>query len=100
MLYIPRGRVRFLSEDEWQRLLNACEGSRNPWLYIIVVLALSTGARKMELLSLRWRDVDMQRQVIILHETKNGERHSLPITGHAWGLLQYHALHGSGPQLP
>ena len=28
----------------------------------------------MELLSLRWYDVDVQRQVITLPETKNGER--------------------------
>jgi Phage integrase family len=63
---IPRGRVRYLSEDERQRLLNACKSSRNPWLYTVVVLALSTGARKMELLSLCWRDVGMPRQVITL----------------------------------
>jgi integrase len=90
---IPRGRVRYLSEDARQRLLNACKGSRNPWLYTVVVLALSTGARKMELRRLRWPDVDVQRQVITLHETKNGERCVLPLTGHAWDLLQYHALH-------
>jgi integrase len=47
----------------------------------------------MELLSLRWRDVDVQRQVLTLHQTKNGERRILPLTGHAWNLLQYHALH-------
>jgi integrase len=93
MPHIPRGRVRYLSEEERERLLNACKSSRNPWLYTVVVLALSTGARKMELLSLGWRDVDVQRQVITLHTTKNGERRVLPITGHAWDLLQYHALH-------
>jgi integrase len=90
---IPRGRVRYLSDDERQRLLNACKSSRNPWLCTVVVLALSTGARKMELLRLRWPDVDVQRQVITLHETKNGERRVLPLTGHTWDLLQYHALH-------
>jgi integrase len=36
----------------------------------VVVLALSTGARKMELLRLPWRDVDLQRGVITLHDTK------------------------------
>jgi hypothetical protein len=74
----PRGRVRFLSDDERQRLLNACKASRNPHLYTVVVLALSTGARKMEILSLRWCDVDMQRQIITIDKTKNGERRVLP----------------------
>jgi integrase len=44
----PGGRVRFLSEDERQRLLDSCQVSRNSSLYTIVILALSTGARRGE----------------------------------------------------
>ena len=87
----PRGRVRFLSDEERELLLEACQTSDNPSLYPIVVLALSTGARKMEILTLQWRDVDFQRQVITLHTTKNGERRVLPLTGHAWELIQQRA---------
>ena len=43
---LPRGRVRFLSDEERLRLLAACQTSRNPSLYPIVVLALATGARR------------------------------------------------------
>jgi integrase len=86
----PRGRVRFLSEEERQRLLDACQASKNPYIYPVVVLALSTGARKMEILMLRWRDIDLQRQVITLHDTKNGERRVLPLQGHALALMQHH----------
>jgi integrase len=87
----PRGRVRFLSDEERERLLDACRTSDNPYIYPVVVLALSTGARKMEILTLHWRDVDFQRQVITLHTTKNGERRVLPLTGHAWELIQQRA---------
>lgn len=87
----PRGRVRFLSDDERQRLLQACQKSQSEYLYLVVVLALSTGARRMELLSLRWMDVDLNRGVITLHQTKNGERRLLPITGHALQLLKQYA---------
>jgi integrase len=76
-----RGRVCFLSDDERQRLLDTCKASRNASLYLVVVLALSTGARKMELLNLTWNDVDLQRGVITLHDTKNGERRVLPLVG-------------------
>ena len=48
----PRGRVRFLSDEERQRLLDACTTSKNKSLYTIVVLALATGGRRQELLSL------------------------------------------------
>jgi len=87
----PRGRIRFLSDEERKRLLEATKNSKNPCLYLIVVLCLSTGARKMEILNLRWEDVDLGRGVIILHETKNNERRVLPITGHALELMKQHS---------
>ncbi len=55
----PRGRVRFLDDNERPRLLAACQASGNRMLYPVVVLALATGARKMELLSLTWPQLDM-----------------------------------------
>ena len=86
----PQGRVRFLSDEERDSLLDACRTSRNPYLYTIVVLALSTGARKMELLSLTWKDVDLSRGIITLHDTKNGTRRVLHLTGIALNRLQDH----------
>jgi integrase len=77
----PRGRVRYLSEDERTRLLQACQASSTPALYPLVVLALATGARKMELLRLTWREVDLRRAQIALEQTKNRERRALPLTG-------------------
>lgn len=84
----PRGRIRFLSEEERNRLLQACLESSCPLLYPLVVLCLSTGARRTEALSLRWNQVDFKRQRITLHETKNEERRILPLSGHALELLQ------------
>lgn len=83
----PRGRVRFLSDDERDVFLEVCKHSYEPYLYIIVVLALSTGARKGELLNLKWKDVFFQRKVITFEETKNDERRSVPLTGHALELV-------------
>ncbi len=87
----PRGRVRFLSDDERERLLDACKASRNPYLSTVVVLALSTGARRGELLSLTWQHVDFQRDTILLDETKNDQRRALPLTGYALELMLQHA---------
>lgn len=87
----PRGRVRFLSDDERTKLLQACKESENQYLYLAVVLCLSTGGRKMEILGLRWDDIDLQRSIIILHETKNGERRILPLSGHALELIKQHS---------
>lgn len=84
----PRGRTRFLSDEERERLLQACRESSSPLLYPLVVLCLSTGARLTEALSLKWSQVDFQLKRILLHETKNGERRVLPLLGHAFELLQ------------
>lgn len=86
----PRGRVRCLDDDERGRLLEACQDSADGRLYPLVVLALSTGARKSELLALRWRDVDTQKGLAVLHHTKNGDRRTIAVRGHA--LEQVKAL--------
>jgi integrase len=86
-----RGRIRFLDNDERQRLLTACQASRNKQLYMCVILALSSGMRQAELMGLKWQDVNLKEGFIILHETKNGERRRVPLSGLALSLLQEHA---------
>lgn len=83
------GRVRFLSDDERAALLEACRPHDN--LYLAVVLALSTGARQSEIMTLRYKQIDFQRKVITLHDTKNGESRALPLVGAAFMLLQERA---------
>lgn len=75
------GRVRFLSDDERMQLLDICQQSKSKHLYTIVVLAISTGMRYGELINLHWYDVDLNSGTIILNDTKNGERRSVPLTG-------------------
>jgi len=76
----PSGRIRFLSDDERSRLFKACRSSQWGKLYLLVLLAITTGARKGELLSLRWCDVDFDRQTAFISTTKNGQPKVLPLT--------------------
>lgn len=82
----PPGRVRFLSDDERVRLLEACRPHAD--LYLAVVLSLTTGARQGEIMGLQWPQIDFARKVVTLHQTKNGERRALPLVGEAFILLQ------------
>ncbi len=84
----PRGRVRFLTQDELERLYKACKQSKNQDLYTVVILALSTGARKMEIWGLHWNNVDLINERIILEETKNNERRAIPLKWEALDLLR------------
>jgi integrase len=81
-----RGRARYLSDTERDALLVACKPHAP--LYIAVVLALATGARKAEIMGLSWSHVDLARGLIRLTETKNGEDRSVPLTSVALGLLR------------
>ena len=84
----PAGRVRFLSDDERVELLKACNHSGNSDLYTIVVLAVSTGARRGELTGLEWSDVDLERGQLVFRDTKNTETRAVPLRGEGWRLLR------------
>ena len=73
----PQGRVRFLSEDERARLFAACAVKSRYNLRLIIALAVSTGARKSEILNLRVADVLPGGEKIVLAKTKNGEGRTL-----------------------
>lgn len=78
---LPEGeeRVRFLDAEEQARLFRACQQSRSRYLYPLVLLAVTTGARKMELLMLRWADLQLQEGLMRLARTKTRLRQGVPM---------------------
>jgi len=77
-------RLRYLSKEECQSLVNACDNHLKP----IVITALNTGMRKGEILSLKWDNVDLKHGFILLDMTKNGERREIPINNTLKSVLQ------------
>jgi integrase len=77
-----RAEARFLSSDEIVRLLQAAEGTS---LRPLIVLALATGARRGELLGLKWSDVNFDRGTLAirraLDQTKTGVLEKTPKNG-------------------
>jgi integrase len=73
-------RTRFLSEAERTRLFASCRASQWDKLYLIILLAITTGARKGELTKLRWNDIDFERRTAYVSTTKNGQPKVLPLT--------------------
>jgi len=89
----PKGRTRFLNEEELERLLAACASSKNPHLSAIVVLAVNTGKRKSEILNLKWEHVNLDKDFgfnagVTLYDTKNGEDRGVPLNTAAIAALQ------------
>ena len=85
---ISNERTRFLNDSEKERLIQACRESESKGLYPIVILALSTGMRRGEIMNLKWSDADLVNGAILLQATKNGERRYIPLLGKALELLR------------
>lgn len=81
-------RQRYLSEDERNRLLAVCRASPYPRLHLLVIMAITTGARMGELLKLRWTDIDFDRAQATLGDTKNGDPRVLPLTANVLAELR------------
>ncbi len=74
------GRLRFLSPEEQGRLLAVARISRFRKLRLLILLAITTGARRSELLGLRFRDLDLEACTASIPVTKNGEPRVLVLT--------------------
>lgn len=82
---VPKNAVeRFLSPEEEARLLNECP----EWLKEIVLFAVNTGMRMGEILDLKWPQVDLERKVITLLVTKNGDKRGVPMNATVFELLR------------
>lgn len=69
-------RLRFLSLEECDRLLKVCI---EPHLKVIVTVALHTGMRQGEILSLKWADLSFDLGLIAIRDSKNGEPRQVPM---------------------
>jgi integrase len=71
-------RDRRLQPGELDRLLTAASATRTKHLSEIILFAIETGMRRGEIVSIRWKDVDLQRRSVRLTQTKNGHPRSNP----------------------
>ena len=74
-------RDRFLSGEELGRFFEALDLSESETFKDFILLSLFTGARKSNVLSMRWRDIDFERNVwkIPGELSKNGDPMQIPL---------------------
>ena len=71
-------RKRCLEQKEIQKLLNECLNTDYE-LYLCVLIALLSGARKSEILKLTWATVDFEHKMLYFLDTKNGTDRGTPM---------------------
>jgi len=75
LIKVNNKQERILTYQEEQRLLSNC----NYYMKNIIICALNTGMRKMEILSLKWSNVDLRNNVITLEHTNTKSKKSRKI---------------------
>lgn len=93
-----KARERRLSAEEERYLLSAAENSgavdkdgksrANPWIAPIIRFALATAMRQGEILMLTWKNIDKEKRIATLEDTKNGERRIVPLSPDALEVLK------------
>src|SRR5438067_3803821 len=78
-------RVRYLSNAEEEALFKALRGQN--WVKNIIVMAINTGMRRGELFDLKWFDVDFNRRIVHVRQSKSGRPRVIPLNATTQTLL-------------
>ena len=89
--YRETKRERYLTTQELRRLGRTlheaqAEGTETPFALAAIALLVLTGARLSEVLTLRWAEVDLERQILRLTDSKTGAK-TIYLNDAAAGLL-------------
>jgi len=87
-MFPEKKRERFVHPDELPRMMKALKSEKNFYIQAAFLICLLTGARKMEVLSMRWEDVNLEEGAWRIPETKAGRSHLIPLPSPAIDLLQ------------
>ena len=68
-------------------ILDLARCQRNHYIAPAIEFAIETAMRRSELLAIRWTDVCLETGFVILHDTKNGESRTVPLTARARIIL-------------
>lgn len=70
---------RWATEDELHRLFNAAKISNWQRLYLLILMAVHTGARRGNLITLRWSAIDLKKRIAYLPTSKSKQPIVLPL---------------------
>jgi integrase len=81
-------RERFLQEDELPRFFHALADEPNTTARDYILMSLLTGARRANVLAMRWDEINFERRTWTIPMTKSGDPHTLPLMSEALAILE------------
>lgn len=80
-------KITYLTIDQIQRLLETAKKDQSPIIYPFILIGLETSMRRMEILRIKIKDIDIERRIIFIPKAKAGARQQ-PITKRLATFLQ------------
>jgi len=81
-------RDRFVKEHELPRLMESIQAESDPYIRGFFLILLLTGARRSEVLSIRWEDIDLCLAEWRIPDTKAGRVHIIPLIPEALDVIK------------
>jgi len=83
-----KSRDRFIQGDELPRFFQAVAKEENETIRDYVLMSLLTGARRSNVLAMRWQDISFNRHEWRIEETKNGTPQTVALSPEAVEILR------------
>jgi integrase len=83
-----KSRDRFLQADELPRFFKALDEEPNETLRDYIFMSLLTGARRSNVLSMRWNEIDLEQGTWKIPRTKTGDSQTVTLTLEAIEILK------------
>ena len=89
-----KGVAKVYSSEEKEKLLHEASEARSPLVYPVLMLALETGMRNAEIRHLRWEQVNLKKQFLVVRnsKTEGGEGRTIPLSPDLLKALERPAL--------
>lgn len=83
-----KSRDRFIQSDELPKFFEALRDESNETVRDYILISLLTGARRSNVLAMRWDEINFTTGIWTIPDTKNGESHKVPLVPEAIEILQ------------
>ena len=96
--YKSKSRDRYLEGDELPKFFEALAEEPNTTARDYILASLLTGARRTNVLKMRWEQINLERREWLIPETKNGESQRLPLISAMLTLLNDRKVEADGSE--
>jgi integrase len=90
-------RQRYLLPEELSRVFEALKEEQNEYARAAFVTAILTGARRHEILEMKWEDLNFKEQVWRVPQMRGGPPHTVPLPTDVLQLLQHLPMGENNP---